>query len=67
MRSLDLTKTGTLDPTCLKDVLHSFGDRLTISEVERVLRGLPRDGLGRVRCADIAKKLAKGPPNIPHL
>ena len=67
LKTLDLTKTDTLDPRGLKDILHAFGDRLTTGEVDKILQGLPRDGLGRVKCRDIARKLMKGPPDIPHL
>ena len=47
--------------------MHGFGDRLTFGEVDKILQGLPRDGLGRVKCKDIARKLIKGPADIPHL
>mmetsp|Transcript_65073 Transcript_65073/g.79630 ORF Transcript_65073/g.79630 Transcript_65073/m.79630 type:complete len:172 (-) Transcript_65073:79-594(-) len=67
LKTLDLTKTDTLEPQGLKEILHNFGDKLTFGEVEKILSGLPRDGLGRVKCKDIARKLCKGPPDIPHL
>lgn len=67
LRTLDLTKTGTLEPQSLKEIMHGFGDRLTFGEVDKILQGLPRDGLGRVKCKDIARKLIKGPSDIPHL
>ncbi|CAE7507009.1 unnamed protein product [Symbiodinium sp. CCMP2592] len=67
LQALDLTRRGTLDPKGLKDIMHSFGDRLTPSEVDQILEGLPRDGLGRVSCRLIARKLIKGPDDIPHL
>ena len=50
-----------------QEIMHGFGDRLTFGEVDKILQGLPRDGLGRVKCKDIARKLVKGPADIPHL
>ncbi|CAL1154611.1 unnamed protein product [Cladocopium goreaui] len=67
LRTLDLTKTDTLEPKGLKEILHGFGDAVTFGEVDKILSGLPRDGLGRVKCKDIARKLMKGPSDIPHL
>mmetsp|Transcript_2227 Transcript_2227/g.4090 ORF Transcript_2227/g.4090 Transcript_2227/m.4090 type:complete len:172 (-) Transcript_2227:77-592(-) len=67
LRVLDLTRTGTLDPQNLKDILMTIGDRLNAADLDKVLEGVPRDGLGRVSCRLIARKLVKGPEDIPHL
>eukprot|EP00930_Biecheleria_cincta_P065011 TRINITY_DN50704_c0_g1_i1.p1 TRINITY_DN50704_c0_g1~~TRINITY_DN50704_c0_g1_i1.p1 ORF type:complete len:173 (+),score=45.73 TRINITY_DN50704_c0_g1_i1:54-572(+) len=67
LRVLDLTRTDTLDPAVLREILMTIGDRMSYYDVEKVLDGLPRDGLGRVSCRLIARKLIKGPEEIPHL
>eukprot|EP00931_Biecheleriopsis_adriatica_P078631 TRINITY_DN52059_c0_g1_i1.p2 TRINITY_DN52059_c0_g1~~TRINITY_DN52059_c0_g1_i1.p2 ORF type:complete len:194 (+),score=49.25 TRINITY_DN52059_c0_g1_i1:54-584(+) len=67
LRILDLTRTDTMDPDGLKDILKTFGDSLNAAEIDKVLDGIPRDSLGRVSCRLIARKLIKGPEEIPHI
>eukprot|EP00434_Breviolum_minutum_P001328 symbB.v1.2.001169.t1/scaffold60.1/size581591/9 len=66
-RALDFTKTDTLDPKGLKSILCGMGDRLPMSNFDQILHSLPKDGLGRVSCRALARKLSKGPDGILHM
>eukprot|EP00933_Yihiella_yeosuensis_P079607 TRINITY_DN9271_c0_g1_i1.p1 TRINITY_DN9271_c0_g1~~TRINITY_DN9271_c0_g1_i1.p1 ORF type:complete len:172 (+),score=35.06 TRINITY_DN9271_c0_g1_i1:105-620(+) len=67
LKTLDLTGSGSLDPKAIKEILMSIGDRLSVADIDKVLQDLPTDGLGRISCRLIARKLVKGPEQIPHL
>eukprot|EP00913_Durusdinium_trenchii_P024691 g23178.t1 len=81
LRALDVTRSGVLDvtlgeevgdddgekPKTIQTILCTMGDRLPQSTVDEILTGLPKDGLGRVSCQRLVRKLLKGPDQMPHL
>ncbi|CAK9063621.1 Troponin C (TN-C) [Durusdinium trenchii] len=67
LRALDVTRSGVLDVKTIQTILCTMGDRLPQSTVDEILTGLPKDGLGRVSCQRLVRKLLKGPDQMPHL
>lgn len=66
LRALDLTGSDSLDPKALKIILCGMGDKLGLTHVDQILQGVPKDGLGRVSCRQLARKLSKGPDGVLH-
>mmetsp|Transcript_5940 Transcript_5940/g.9658 ORF Transcript_5940/g.9658 Transcript_5940/m.9658 type:complete len:189 (-) Transcript_5940:59-625(-) len=56
----DLSGRGTLDPKKLKDILCGFGDRMSGSDVDEILRTTTLDGKGRIPCRILARRLLQG-------
>ena len=64
LRALDLTETETLEPMELRCILSSLGDTLPVETVDQILKGVPKNSLGRVNCRALAKCLMKGPEGL---
>jgi len=71
LNALDITGQGKIDPKFLKDVIRGQGDGLMgaigVADIDMVLKGLPRDRLGKITCRAIARRLVNGPEGVEYL
>uniref|UniRef100_A0A7S2H7K4 EF-hand domain-containing protein n=1 Tax=Zooxanthella nutricula TaxID=1333877 RepID=A0A7S2H7K4_9DINO len=65
--ALDITGTGALDPTLLRDLLRGFGEGMLPADIEAVLSGLPKDRMGKISTRSIARRLVRGPEGLQYL
>jgi len=71
LNALDITGQGMIDPKFLKDIIRGQGEGMmggmTPFDIDTVLKGLPRDRLGKITARAIARRLVRGPDGVQYL